>query len=61
LQRLFVCQTPDVVLQGDVLETYRILDKEKLNRFIEILKDIKPEYGIYAVKETMIIRNGRKN
>ena len=42
---------PDIiVLPGDVVETYRILNKEKLNGFIEILKDIKPEYGIYAVK-----------
>jgi uncharacterized protein len=42
---------PDIiVLPGDILETYRILDNEKLKGFIEILKDIKPEYGMYAVK-----------
>lgn len=42
---------PDlVVLPGDVVETYRILNKEKLNKFIELLKDIKPGFGIYAVK-----------
>ena len=42
---------PDIiVLPGDVVETYRILNKKKLNEFIDILKDIKPEYGIYAIK-----------
>ena len=42
---------PDIILlPGDVVETYRILNNEKLNVFIEILKDIKPEYGIYAIK-----------
>jgi uncharacterized protein len=42
---------PDlVILPGDVVETYRILNKEKLNGFIEILRDIKPKYGIYAVE-----------
>jgi uncharacterized protein len=42
---------PDIiVLPGDVVETYRILNKKKLNEFIEILKDIKPEYGVFAIK-----------
>jgi predicted MPP superfamily phosphohydrolase len=42
---------PDiVVLPGDIVETYGNIHKEKLNEFLEILKDIKSKYGIYAVK-----------
>jgi uncharacterized protein len=42
---------PDIVfLPGDVAETYGNTTSEKLNEFIDILQDIKPEYGIYAVR-----------
>jgi uncharacterized protein len=51
LVRAIRISNPDIiVLPGDVAETYRIINKEKLDGFIEILRDIKPEYGIYAVK-----------
>jgi predicted MPP superfamily phosphohydrolase len=42
---------PDIiVLPGDIAETYGNTTKEKLNEFLEILKDIKSEYGIYAIR-----------
>ena len=42
---------PDIILlPGDIAETYGNTSKEKLNEFIEILKDIIPENGIYAVR-----------
>ena len=42
---------PDIiVLPGDIAETYGNTTKEKLNEFLEILKGIKSEYGIYAVR-----------
>lgn len=42
---------PDIViLPGDIVETYGDIHKEKLNEFLEILKDIRSTYGIYAVK-----------
>jgi hypothetical protein len=42
---------PDIIfLPGDIVETYGNTSKEKLNEFIEILKDIKSDYGIYAVR-----------
>ena len=42
---------PDIiVLPGDIAETYGNTFKEKLNEFLEILKDIKSEYGIYAIR-----------
>ena len=42
---------PDIiVLPGDIAETYGNTTKEKLNEFLEILKGIKSEYGIFAVR-----------
>lgn len=42
---------PDIiVLPGDIVETNGNIDKEQLNEFLEVLKDIKTNYGIYAVK-----------
>jgi len=42
---------PDIIfLPGDIVETYGNTSKKKLNEFIEILKDIKSDYGIYAVR-----------
>jgi uncharacterized protein len=44
-------ENPDIiVLPGDIAETYGNTTKEKLNEFLEILKDIKPKYGIYAIR-----------
>ena len=44
-------ENPDIIfLPGDIAETYGNTSKEKLNGFIEILKDIKSDYGIYAVR-----------
>jgi hypothetical protein len=37
-------------LPGDIVETYGNTNETKLNEFIEILKDIKSENGIYAVR-----------
>lgn len=39
-----------IVLPGDIAETYGNTSKEILEEFIDILKDIKPAYGIYAVR-----------
>ena len=42
---------PDIIfLPGDIVETYGNTSEEKLNGFIEILKDIKSKYGIYAIR-----------
>ena len=42
---------PDIIfLPGDIAETYGNTTKEKLNEFLEILKGIKSEYGIYAIR-----------
>lgn len=44
-------ENPDIIfLPGDIVETYGNTSEEKLNVFIEILKDIKSDYGIYAVR-----------
>jgi len=44
-------ENPDIIfLPGDVAETYGNTTGEKLNGFIEILKDIRSDYGIYAVR-----------
>ena len=44
-------ENPDIIfLPGDIVETYGNTNEEKLNEFIEILKDIKSENGIYAVR-----------
>jgi predicted MPP superfamily phosphohydrolase len=44
-------EKPDIIfLPGDIVETYGNTSKEKLNEFITILKDIKADYGIYAVR-----------
>lgn len=44
-------EVPDIIfLPGDIAETYGNTTKEKLNEFIAILKDIKADYGIYAVR-----------
>lgn len=44
-------ENPDIIfLPGDIAETYGNTSEGKLNEFIEILKDIKSEYGIYAVR-----------
>lgn len=44
-------ENPDIIfLPGDIAETYGNTSEEKLNEFIEILKDIKSEYGIYAIR-----------
>lgn len=39
-----------IFLPGDIVETYGNTTETKLNEFIEILKDIKSENGIYAVR-----------
>jgi predicted MPP superfamily phosphohydrolase len=42
---------PDIIfLPGDIAETYGNTTKEKLNEFLEILKGIRSEYGIYAIR-----------
>lgn len=42
---------PDIIfLPGDIAETYGNTSIEKLNEFLAILKDIKSEYGIYAIR-----------
>jgi predicted MPP superfamily phosphohydrolase len=42
---------PDIIfLSGDIAETYGNTTKEKLNEFLEILKGIKSELGIYAIR-----------
>ena len=44
-------EKPDIIfLPGDIVETYGNTYEAKLNQFIEILKDIKSENGIYAVR-----------
>ena len=44
-------ENPDIIfLPGDIAETYGNTSEGKLNEFIEILKDIKSEYGIYAIR-----------
>jgi predicted MPP superfamily phosphohydrolase len=44
-------ENPDIIfLPGDIVETYGNTSEEKLNGFIEILKYIKSDYGIYAVR-----------
>jgi len=44
-------ENPDIIfLPGDIAETYGNTTGEKLNGFIEILKDIRSDYGIYAVR-----------
>ena len=44
-------EKPDIIfLPGDIAETYGNTSKEKLKEFLEILKDIKSDYGIFAVK-----------
>jgi predicted MPP superfamily phosphohydrolase len=44
-------ENPDIIfLPGDIVETYGNTNETKLNEFIEILKDIKSENGIYAVR-----------
>ena len=44
-------EKPDIIfLPGDIAETYGNTSKEKLNGFLGILKNIKADYGIYAVK-----------
>ncbi len=42
---------PDIIfLPGDIAETYGNTSKKKLNEFIEILKDMRSEYGVYAIR-----------
>lgn len=44
-------ENPDIIfLPGDIVETYGNTSEERLNEFIEILKEIKSVYGIYAVR-----------
>ena len=44
-------EEPDIIfLPGDIAETYGNTSKEKLNEFLTILKNIKADYGIYAVR-----------
>jgi uncharacterized protein len=44
-------ENPDIIfLPGDIAETYGNTSEDKLNEFIEILKDIRSDYGIYAVR-----------
>ena len=44
-------ENPDIIfLPGDIAETYGNTSEGKLNGFIEILKDIKSDYGIYAIR-----------
>ncbi len=44
-------EKPDIIfLPGDIVETFGNTNEVKLNEFIEILKDIKSVYGIYAVR-----------
>jgi len=44
-------ENPDIIfLPGDIAETYGNTTEENLNLFIEILKDIKSDYGIHAVR-----------
>jgi uncharacterized protein len=44
-------ENPDIIfLPGDIVETYGNTKEVKLNEFIEILKDLKAVYGIYAVR-----------
>ncbi len=44
-------EEPDIIfLPGDIVETYGNTNEEKLNEFIEILKDIKANDGIYSVR-----------
>ncbi len=47
-----VCsEKPDIIfLPGDIVETYGNTNEAKLNEFIEILKDIKSNNGIFAVR-----------
>lgn len=43
-------ENPDIIfLPGDIVETYGNTNEAKLSEFIDILKDIKSVYGIYAV------------
>jgi uncharacterized protein len=44
-------ENPDIIfMPGDIVETYGNTNEVELNEFIEILKDIKSENGIYAVR-----------
>jgi hypothetical protein len=44
-------EKPDIIfLPGDIAETYGNTSMEKFKEFLEILKDIKSDFGIYAVK-----------
>ena len=44
-------EDPDIIfLPGDIAETYGNTSKEKLNEFLAILKNIKADYGTYAVR-----------
>jgi uncharacterized protein len=44
-------ENPDIIfMPGDIVETYGNTNELKLNEFIDILKDIKSENGIYAVR-----------
>jgi hypothetical protein len=44
-------QEPDIIfLPGDIAESYGNTSKEKLNEFLAILKKIKADYGMYAVR-----------
>lgn len=44
-------EKPDIIfLPGDIVETYGNTNEAKLNEFIELLKDIKSENGIFAVR-----------
>lgn len=44
-------ENPDIIfLPGDIVETDGNTSERKLNEFIGILKDIKSEYGIYAIR-----------
>lgn len=44
-------EEPDIIFfPGDIAETYGNTSKEKLNEFLGILKNIKADYGIYAVR-----------